>query len=208
MKKLLIMFIPFIFISCASFNPGPIDYRSALTSPESKSGDSVYVFTKQYSVKEAKLIFDTNFRYVDFEPIYVSIFNRSSNKIFIAPQNFFGYTELEKVYDDTKSAPFSFFLVWSIPWVINVAAGWPIYYGIVWPIFGGIAMGKSSSANSNREEFYNSVTLKETELSYGQEVYGIVFLQKTKEDSIHITLRTDSSLIDFPFENKSDMFVK
>ena len=146
MKKIILFLIPFVFISCASFNPGNIDYRSALTSPESKTNDSVYVFIKQYSAKEAQLIFDTDFRYEKFEPIYVSIFNNSDKKVLVTPQNFSGYTDLAEVYKDTKSSPFSYFLIWSTPWVINIAAGWPFYYGIAWPIFGAIAMGKTNGA--------------------------------------------------------------
>lgn len=181
MKKLSFIFILFIFISCASFNPGNVDYRSALTSPGCKSIDSVFVFVKQYSVQEGKLVFDTDFRYEDFEPVYVSIFNRSDKKVSVVPQIINGYTDLSQVYKETKNSPFSYFLIWSTPWAINIVAGWPFYYGIAWPIFGAIAMGKTSGANSNREEFYRSISLKETELLINQEIYGIVFLQKNGE---------------------------
>jgi len=208
MKKSLLLLFPLIFISCASFNPGNVDYRSALTSPRSKSNDSVFVFVKQYSVQEAKLIFDTDFRYEDFEPIYVSIFNRSNYNILVVPQSFIGFTDLVQVYKETKSSPFSYFLIWSTPWVINIVAGWPIYYGIAWPIFGGIAMGKTSGANTKREEFYKSVALKETEILNGQEVYGIVFIKKTKEENIVIQLQRNGSPIEFYFKNNTEMFFK
>lgn len=201
MKKIIIVLLPFILISCASFNPATVEYRSAITSPGSKQIDSVYVFVKDYNIQEAKLIFDTDFRDYDFEPIYVSVFNRSNSTILVDPLDVENRVNIDKVYKKTKSAPFGYFIVWSIPWGVNMLVGLPFYYGIAWPVFGVIAMAKTSKANRKREGYYNSISLKKTELLNGQEINGVVFIAKDSSKTIKLDLvKSDSTKINFLFD--------
>ena len=209
MKKIFIVIIPFIFISCGTFNPGTIDRRSAATSPGSKQIDSVYVLVKQYQPREAELIFDADFRYYDFEPLYISVFNKSTKKIIVNPDSVSNFIKISYVNNKTAQKGFAYFLAWSSPWTLNLLVGWPFYYGIAWPIFGIIAGGKTSGANSRREEFYTSNSLKYTELMSGQEIDGILFIKKTKDEPIQIYLNSnDGSQIQFHFENNCMMFFK
>ncbi|MBM4177149.1 MAG: hypothetical protein FJ213_13405 [Ignavibacteria bacterium] len=201
MKKIIIVLLPFVLISCASFNPGTIEYRSAITSPGSKQIDSVYTFVKEYNNQEAKLIFDTDFRYYDFEPIYISVFNRSNSTILVDPLNVENRVNIDEVYKKTKSAPFGYFIGWSIPWGINMLAGLHFFYGIAWPVFGVAAMAKTSGANRKREDYYNSVTLKKTELLSGQEINGVVFIENDSSKTIKLNLiKNDSIKIIFLFD--------
>lgn len=181
MQKILIFFLPIIFLSCASFNPGTIEYHSALTSPGSKTIDSVYVFVKRYTSQEAKLVFDTDFRYHDFEPIYISVFNRSNNLISIDPINVKNHISIDDVYNSTKMAP----------------------------LIGSDAMSNSIGANSMREDFYNIIYLKKTELLKEQETSGVVFIEKSRDNPIEINIvKNDSVIVNFIFQNKSEMFFK
>jgi len=208
MKKISILLLPFILISCASFNPGTIEYRSAVTSPGSKQIDSIYVFVKEYNNQEAKLIFDTGFRYYDFEPIYISVFNRSNSTILVDPLNVGNRVNIDEVYKKTKKPPFRYFIGWSIPWGINMLVGLPFYYGIAWPVFGVVAMAKTNGANRKREDYYNSVILKKTELLNGQEINGVVFIESDSSKTINLDLvKCDSVKINFIFDKmnkKSD----
>ena len=201
MKKIIILLLPFILISCASFNPGTIEYRLAITSPGSKQIDSIFVFIKEYTNQEAKLIFDADFRYYDFEPIYISVFNRSNSTILVNPSNVENRININEVYKKTKGAPFGYFIGWLIPWSINMLAGLPFYYGIAWPVFGIAAMGKTSDANNKREDYYNSVALKKTELLNGQEINGVVFIKNDSSKTIKLNLiKSDSIKINFLFD--------
>ncbi len=209
MKKFIILFLTFLLISCASFNPGNVEYRSANTTPGSKNIDSAYVFVKQYNYQEARLIFDTDFRYYDFEPIYVSVFNRSNSSITVDPLNVENHISIDEVYKKTKSAPFGYFMGWSIPWGINMLVGLPFYYGIAWPLFGIAAVAKTSSANRKREDYYNNASLKLTKLLNGQEINGIVFIKKETEKLLKVYLtKSDSTKIEFQFDNKNEMSFK
>lgn len=209
MKKLFLVIIPFIFVACGTFNPGTIDRRSAATSPESKIVDSVCVFIKQYEPSEAMLIFDADFRYYKFEPVYCSIFNKSSKKIIVNPDSIIAQENINEVIDRTTKNGFSYFLIWSSPWFVNLIVGWPFYYGVAWPIFGVIAGAQTSNTNSRIEEFYKSNRLKYTELMSGQEINGLLFIPKTKNEIIGINLIDENgSKIRFEFENKCKLFFK
>jgi hypothetical protein len=202
-----ILFPSFVLFSCATFNPGAIEYHSALTSPGGKNTDSVYVYLKQFTYQEAKLIFDTDFRFKKFEPIYISIYNQSDKTIVVDPLNVLDIVDLDMVYKETKSAPLTYLLIWSTPWIINLVAGWPVYYGIAFPIIGIVSFAKSSEANTKRKDFYTSIYLQKVELLKGQEIFGIVFLAKDTSNPIQIKLMNiDNTYINFEFENKSTMY--
>jgi len=206
MKKLILFVLSLSIISCATFNPGTLQYRSAVTTPGSKNVDSVYVFVKQYNYSEAKLVFDTDFRYFNFEPIYISVFNRSYTPVIVDPLNVENHTNIDEVTEKTERSPFAYFVGWSIPWGINMLVGLPLYYGIAWPVFGIVAMTKTKNANRKREEYYKNVCLKHTELQNGQEIDGVVFIKNdsTKTIKLHL-IRKDSTKIDFEFDNKNEM---
>lgn len=201
----LIIFSSIFLISCASFAPGVVEYHSAITSPYSQIKDSVFVYVKEYTNQEGKLIFDTNFQYYYFKPLYISIYNQSSSPIIVDTSNIDNFVNIDKIYKETKSgAPFDYFLLWSTPWAINIGAGLPFYYGIAWPVFGLIAMSKSKNANERRGEYYSYVSLKPTRLFTGQETDGVVFVNNNNSDIIYLSIvKEDSTTIHFKLTDKN-----
>lgn len=190
-----------IFISCASFNPSPIQYSSAKSNPDSIVKDSVYVMLKQYNAKESELIFDDDFSGENYKPVYISIYNASSKIISFDPKTVLDYYDYKIVADDMTKPTAGYFLGWSVPWVINIAVGLPIYYGAIWPVFGIIAAVKSSNINDEIPQFYESVTLKKILLSKDQESGGFIFLRKTMRDKINISIRSGNEIISYDFTN-------
>lgn len=201
MKKLIYFVLSILFVSCASFNPSPIQYSSAKSNPESIVKDSVYVMLKQYNSKESELIFDDSFDDTYYKPVYISIYNASSEQVTFDPKSVLDYYDYRIVIDDMTKPTAAYLFGWSVPWIINIAVGLPIYYGAIWPVFGIIAAVKSSNINDEVSQFYESVIMKKIILSKDQESGGFIFLNKTMRDYISINVTSGSSIITFDFPN-------
>ncbi|MFA8451868.1 MAG: hypothetical protein ACEPOW_14330 [Bacteroidales bacterium] len=208
MRKIIVLIVSLLLYSCASYKPGSIEYRSALTSPESKNIDSIYVYVKQYNYQEAKLIFDTDFRNHNFDPIYISVFNKSNSKVFVNYKSFQDFIDVLEVCEKTEKSSFGYLLGWSMPWGVNILVGLPFYYGVAWPVVGIAAMAKAGGVNSKRKAYYKSVALKSVALQKGQEIYGVVFIKSDSTKTIKLDLlKGDNSkvMFEFPKLNYEDL---
>jgi hypothetical protein len=180
------------FISCASFTPGSVDFRPAISTPGATTKDSVYILVTVMSSRQSKVTFDCDFPAEGIQPLTISISNRNSSTIEFLPHTVPMYMTIADAHERTKFNPVGRLLLWSIPWFINIAAGYPIYYGILWPIIGVIDYGDASTANANREDFFNRVALKPIKLQQGQDIQGIVFVQKGGAQTLQLTVRKEN----------------
>ncbi len=203
MKKLcFIVLISFIFYSCSTFNPGSIQYRPALLTPGNIEKDNIFVYAYQYNLTESNYLLDSDLQSADFRPVYMSIYNKSNDTVFVNPLNIHAYIDINEINSSLKCVPITYFFIWSIPWVINLVAHLPFYYGIAFPIFGLISALQSDDTNTEIEMFLKSNALNPTNLIPKREVYGIVFITKGKEIPFSFDiLKKDSTKINFKFDN-------
>lgn len=200
MKRVLFIMlcmVGFLYIGCASFSPGSVNIASAVSTPGSVSKDSIYIFVKEFSSKETKRIFDCDLLIYGFCPLGIGISNRSNYPIEFIPHSIRNYIDVEEVLSETEFDPNGRLIVWSIPWVINMLAGFPFYYGIAWPIFGLIDFNKAHDANDDRTEFFHNLVFKPIILQPGQDVQGVVFLAKGFIRPLQIILVKENKQITF-----------
>jgi len=201
MKKLfyfiVLLFTVIIFSSCASFTPGSLNTTAAVSSPGSIVKDSVSLFVKEISPKESERIFDCDIHSEGYQPLSIAISNRSNSSVIFTPNSLRQYVDVDEVLSATDFNPIIRVFTWSIPWLINIAASQPIYYGIAWPVFGLIDMGKANSANDDRADFFNNMVIKPVTLQPGQDIQGVVFFRKNYPSPLQITLLKNESQIIF-----------
>lgn len=192
MKNLLPAFISCVFIlyfeGCASFTPGSLYMTSAFSTPGAVTKDSLSIFIREISPRESYRIFDCIPYNQGYQVLSISISNRSSSPISFIPSSIPNYVDVEEVLDETDFNPFSRLFIWSIPWFLNLAASQPFYYGIAWPIIGLIDFNKAYSANDDRTDFFQNITLKPIKLQKDQDVQGIVFVGKNYPKPLQVIL--------------------
>ncbi|MFH1528480.1 MAG: hypothetical protein ABIG69_17890 [Bacteroidota bacterium] len=201
MKNLLntfiVLFVVIGFVGCASFTPGSLNTTSAISTPDAIVKDSVSVFVKEISPKESERIFDCDIHGEGYQPLSIAISNRSNSSIEFIPSSLPQYINAEEVLSATDFSPIIRVFTWSIPWIINLAASQPFYYGIAWPVFGLIDMGKANRANDDRADFFNNIVLKPTKLQPGQDIQGVSFFRKNYPSPLQIILLKNGNQLIF-----------
>jgi hypothetical protein len=187
-KLLILVFFPTFFIGCASFTSGSLDFRQAISTPGATTKDSISILITQMNGRQSKLSFDYDFPSNKIQPLIISISNRSTSTVEFIPSSIPFYLSVSDIHDRTSFSPTTRLLIWSIPWFLNLATGAPIYYGILWPIIGFVDFNKANTANSDREDHFNSVSLKPIKLQPGQDIQGVVFVQKNNTQMIQLNL--------------------
>ena len=201
MKKqicfLVLLLNAIIFFSCASFSPGSLNITAAVSTPGSIVKDSISLYVKEINARQSERIFDCDILSKGYQPLSIAISNRSNFSVVFTPDSIPKYVNVDEVLSATDFHPIVRVFTWSIPWIINVAASQPIYYGIAWPVFGLIDMGKANRANDDRADFFNNMMIKPVTLETGQDIQGVVFLRKNYPKPLHITLLKNENQIIF-----------
>jgi hypothetical protein len=186
-----------ISFSCASFNPGSLNITAAVSTPGSIVKDSISLFVKEINPRQSERIFDCDILSEGYQPLSIAISNRSNFSVMFTPSSIPNYVNVDEVLSATDFHPIVRVFAWSIPWIINIAAGQPIYYGIAWPVFGLIDMGKANRANDDRADFFNNMMIKPITLESGQDIQGVFFLRKNYPKPLQITLSKNENQIIF-----------
>jgi len=178
MKTILIL-SGLLLAGCASFHSGFIDFRQASSTPGAIMQDSIYVHASFMDSHASSTAFDYNFHQAGIQPLTLSLSNRSSINIEFIPSTISDYLRPWQAYDNASFDPTTRLMVWSIPWMINMVANQPWFYGIAWPIMGLVDFFGASSANREMSSFIQRVSFKPVKLEPGKDTQGIIVVTKT-----------------------------
>jgi len=206
MKKGFHVFALFSFVlflvNCASFTPGTINLTSAVSTPGAIDKEGVSVFVRELGPTESQRLFDCDIQGEGYTTLSMAISNRSNSVVDFLPSTIPQYVNVEEVLSKTDFSPTTRLILWSVPWVINIAANQPIYYGILWPIIGLVDMGKANTGNRNRADFFNNIAIRPIKLQPGQDIQGIVFVRKNYPKPFQLVLmRNDYRIVFDIFPN-------
>ena len=186
---LLLTVASILFLAnCASFTAGAFNATSAKSDPAAIEEDSIHITVKALSPQESKRLFDCNIHEHGYQPLSVSISNQSKLDIVFTPDSIPRFVPVEQVLEATDFNPGIRLVTWSLPWLINIAFGYPVYYGILWPIIGVIDMGNANKANNERADFFHGIEAKSITLMPGKEFSGIVFIRYTGKKGFTLKL--------------------
>ncbi|MEW6653375.1 MAG: hypothetical protein AB1394_07890 [Bacteroidota bacterium] len=199
MKKLLLLIsITLITSACASFNPIQINYVNAVEHPKAVSSDSIFVYARMIGDIETGTIKTPNKFKQDDEVInaaMICISNRSNKKLGVRIYSSDKITLLNdvSVYDHYSFSPTAHFIIWSIPWIANIAAGLPIHYGLLFPIIGLVELTKAGDVNNRVQTFVEQNKLG-NQLPGLKSLDGLIYLRGSVKDLL------------FEFTHKGELF--
>lgn len=187
MKKLfLFVTLSLIVNACASFNPIQINYVNAIEHPKAVFSDSIFVYARMIGDIETGATKTPNkFKQDDvaINAAMICISNRTTKKLGV---RIYSSDKLTLLNDDVvntyySSSPTAHFIIWSIPWVANIAAGLPIHYGLLFPIIGLIELTKAGDVNDRVENFINENKLA-NQLPGQKSLNGLIYLKGYAKD--------------------------
>lgn len=185
-----------IIVGCGSFEPIQFNYPNP-SEEYTTDLDSVMIAAKVIGdLEKGRSILMDMQNSESICSIMISIKNNSNKKLQFRIYSSEGsqLAKPDEIYRKYMSPGFVHFLIWSTPWIANIASGLPIFYGVLFPIIGVIEINKSSSVNDRLLQFIEDNTLPNNALPK-RSIKGLIYVKNNKPKKLSVEISYMGNLI-------------